>query len=194
MITFIEDIQKQNLERIKTRLVFAADEFYCTAQRQIPAYETYEDFYQLENGVGMMALLKKQIEENMVKLPHALHQKRKVDIATGVSAYEFLQQILNPLEKISGLKYRIHPVVNNFFGPSVTVAGLIAGKDLMEQLKGKDMGDALLIPDVMLKEGIFFLDDLKVEDVGNFLGKKIEVVKVDGKSFLNAILGKSWGI
>lgn len=194
VIDFTEDVQKHNLERIRTRLVFAADEFYCISKRRIPPYEAYEDFYQLENGVGMMALLKKQMEESMAKLPHVLRQKRKVSIATGVSAYKYLQQTLKPLESVAGLEYRIHPVVNNFFGPSVTVTGLIVGKDLVEQLKGKDLGDVLLIPDAMLKDGSVFLDDLKVEDAENYLGKKIEVVKVEGKSFLNAILGKNWGI
>lgn len=192
VIDFIEDLQNRNLKKFGSRLVFAADEFYCIAQRQVPDYETYEDFYQLENGVGMIALLKNQIEQHMKKLPRRLGKKRKVTVATGVSAYKFLRQILNPLKKISGLEHEIHPIINNFFGPSVTVAGLITGKDLMEQLKERDLGDVLLIPDVMLKEEKFFLDDLKVEDVGNFLGKKIEVVKVDGKSFLNAILGKKW--
>jgi NifB/MoaA-like Fe-S oxidoreductase len=85
-------------------------------------------------------------------------------------------------------------VVNNFFGNSVTVAGLITGADLAEQLKGKEKGSVILIPDVMLKDGDIFLDDLTVEDVGNFLESKLEVVKVNGKDFLNAILGKNGGM
>jgi putative radical SAM enzyme (TIGR03279 family) len=194
VINFIEDFQKQSLKRFKTRLVFAADEFYCIAQRQVPAYETYEEFYQLENGVGMMALLKRQMEQNMVKLPPALPRRRKVAIATGVSAHKFLRQILNPLQKVKGLEYTVYPVVNNFFGNSVTVAGLITGADLAEQLKGKEKGSVILIPDVMLKDGDIFLDDLTVEDVGNFLESKLEVVKVNGKDFLNAILGKNGGM
>ncbi|HHW02964.1 MAG TPA: DUF512 domain-containing protein [Thermoanaerobacterales bacterium] len=194
VINFVENFQKQCLKKHKTRLVFAADEFYCIAQRPVPAYETYEEFYQLENGVGMMALLKRQIEQNMAKLPSTLHRKRKVTIATGVSAHRFLQQILKPMRNVKGLEFTVHPITNNFFGNSVTVAGLITGSDLMEQLKGRETGDALLIPDVMLKDGDIFLDDLKVKDVEDFLETKLEVVKVNGKDFLNAILGGKWGM
>lgn len=194
IINYIEHLQETNLIKFGSRLVFAADEFYCIAQREVPDYETYEDFYQLENGVGMISLLKNQIEQHIKNLPEGLPQKRKVTIVTGVSADKYLRKLLNPLKTISNLEFNIFPVVNNFFGPSVTVAGLITGKDLMYQLKEKDLGNGVLIPDVMLKDEELFLDDLKVEDVESYLRKKIEVVKVDGKSLLNAILGNIWGI
>lgn len=193
VIDFIEDLQNRNLKKFGSRLAFAADEFYCIAKKRVPDYENYEDFYQLENGVGMIALLKNQVEQHIKKLPRNLGQKRKVIVVTGVSAHEYLRQILHPLKKIHGLELEIYPVINNFFGPSVTVAGLITGKDLMEQLRKKEPADALLIPDVMLNEGEF-LDDLKVEDVENYVGKKIEVVSVDGRSLLNAIIGNNWRI
>lgn len=193
VIDFIERFQTESLNTRNTRLVFAADEFYCIAERKVPSCEAYEDFYQLENGVGMMALLKKEINENLPNIPTELSDRRWVTIATGVSAYEFLTEVLRPLERVKNLEYRVLPVINNFFGPSVTVAGLVTGADLIKQLKTEKLGDIVLIPEVMLKDKKVFLDDVSVEDVGKNLSADVKVVDVSGKAFLEAILGKKMG-
>ncbi|WP_422444270.1 DUF512 domain-containing protein [Thermoanaerobacterium sp. DL9XJH110] len=188
----VEHFQKKCLARYGTRLAFAADEFYIKADRAIPPYETYEKFYQLENGIGLMALLKKELEYCMRRLPPGLAVRRRVAVATGVSAYKFLIKELSPLNAVKNLEYKIYPIVNDFFGHTVTVAGLISGRDLIGQLKGKDLGDILLIPEVMLKDRRFFLDDVTVKDVKDSLGVKVCVVGINGTDFVRKMLGTNW--
>ena len=92
----------------------------------------------------MLALLKKQLDENIHNIPEALHDKRNVSIVTGYSAAKYLQDYLSPLLKIENFTYNIFPIVNDFFGSSVTVTGLICGVDIVKQLKNKKLGDEVL--------------------------------------------------
>ncbi len=184
----VNEYQHICLDKLGSRLVFAADEFYIKSGREIPQYETYEQFYQLENGVGMVALLQKELNDNMKHIPLKLSNKKRISIATGVSAYEFIRKALSPLKKVNGLEYMVYPIKNNFFGHSVTVAGLITGSDLIHQLFKEKLGDGLLIPEVMLKEGRLFLDDYCVDDVERILNVPITVVRVEGRDFLEKIL------
>jgi putative radical SAM enzyme (TIGR03279 family) len=189
VIDQIHKFQRFCSDKLGSRLVFAADELYIRAGLKIPSYEAYEDFYQLENGVGMVALLKKEIEDNIKRLPSGLLTKRKISIATGISAGEFLEKFLSPLKNSVHLDFEIYPIKNNFFGDLVTVAGLITGRDLIDQLSGKGLGEELLIPEVMLKEGELFLDDCSVDDVRRTLGVFVTVVRVDGKDLLEKMIG-----
>lgn len=190
VLDLVERRQQQYLEKYGTRLVFAADEFYILCKRNLPSYESYEEFYQLENGVGMTALMKKELEEAMIELPFELPEHRRVSIATGVSAEEFLNKTLAPLKNVDNLEYRVYAIKNNFFGHTVTVAGLVTGTDLMNQLKGEDLGDALLVPEVMLKDREVFLDDVTVKQIEQALNVKVTVVDLDGKQFIHELLGK----
>ncbi|MCF6095869.1 DUF512 domain-containing protein [Thermovorax subterraneus] len=194
----IEELQSENLKRFGTRLVFAADEFYEIAKKEFPPSEAYEDFPQWENGVGMVSLLRDQLTELMNAVPPSLPEKRRVKIATGVSAFRFLEKVLSPLKRVENLEFEICPIRNDFFGESVTVAGLVTGRDLVDQLK-KRLADEehlchLLVPEVMLKDGEVFLDGLSVQDVEQNLHVKVAVVKIDGKDFLEKILGISLGV
>jgi putative radical SAM enzyme (TIGR03279 family) len=190
VIDQVNEYQHVCAGKFGSRLVFVADEFYIKAGREIPQYETYEQFYQLENGVGMVALLQKELNDNMKHLPMILSNKKRISIATGFSAYEFIKEALSPLKKVNGLEYTVYPIKNNFFGHSVTVAGLITGSDLTNQLSGKNLGDRLLIPEVMLREDRLFLDDYCVDDVERILNVPITVVRVEGRDFLEKILSR----
>jgi len=190
VLDLVEERQQQYLKKYGTRLVFAADEFYIICKRELPSYEIYEEFYQLENGVGMTALLKKELEEAMSDLPSHLYANREVSIATGVSAVEFLRKTLAPLKKVKNFKYHVYAIRNDFFGHTVTVSGLVTGTDLLNQLKGKDLGDTLLIPEVMLKDRKVFLDDVTVQQIEGELGVKVAAVDLDGRKFLSELLGK----
>ncbi|MCG0274699.1 MAG: DUF512 domain-containing protein [Thermosediminibacteraceae bacterium] len=198
IIEKVELLQHRNLSRFGTRLVFLADEFYEIAKRDFPPSETYEDFPQWENGVGMVPLLKEQLARLIKRVPAALPEKRWVKIATGVSAFRFLSEALSSLRNVENLEFEICPIKNNFFGESVTVAGLITGKDLIDQLKErlKDKKEQyiVLLPEVMLKDETVFLDGITVRDVERSLGAKVIVVKIDGKDFLEKLTGMSLGV
>lgn len=146
----------------------------------------------------MVSLLRDQLTELMNAVPPSLPEKRRVKIATGVSAFRFLEKVLSPLKRVENLEFEICPIRNDFFGESVTVAGLVTGRDLVDQLK-KRLADEehlchLLVPEVMLKDGEVFLDGLSVQDVEQNLHVKVAVVKIDGKDFLEKILGISLGV
>lgn len=174
--------------RTGSRKVFAADEFYLIAERAIPPAEYYEEFAQLENGVGLWALFKDQVNEALKALP-APKKHRKVSCATGVAAYPLIRDIIDmAMDKWHNLYCEVYPIKNKFFGENITIAGLITGRDLIEQLSGRNLGEQLFIPSVMLRrEGDMFLDDVTVEQLQNALGVKVTPVAVDGYEFIKAL-------
>lgn len=174
-----------------TSLAWCSDEFYLIAGRPLPEKSYYEDMAQLENGVGMLRLLKSQAQ---MALEDAEPETAPTpfSIATGVSAAPFLQEIIDiAREKCGNIKGAVYPIRNRFFGETITVSGLITGQDLVEQLAGKDLGERLLIPSNMLRTGErVFLDDLSVEQVEQALGVPVTVVEADsGFDLADAILG-----
>ena len=171
-------------------LAYASDEFYLLAERPIPDADYYGEFSQLDNGVGVCALLKEEFY-------HALESyepgviNRKVTIATGYAAYDLLCELSNAAEKkFKGLTVNVQKIKNEFFGETVTVAGLITGKDFENQLKNTDFGDALLIPSVSLRnEKDKFLDDVTVEELSERLGINVTPVENDGYKLLEMLIG-----
>ena len=171
-------------------LAFASDEFYLLAEKEFPNEEYYGEYSQLDNGVGMCTLLKSEFLSALEET-NAKEIKREVTIATGESAYSLLCELTKKAEeKFSGLKVNVIKIENKFFGTTVTVAGLLTGQDLKEQLKSKILGEELLIPRVSLRnEGDKFLDDLTLEELSEYLNIKATPVKNDGYELLNSILG-----
>ena len=170
-------------------LAYASDEFYLIAERPLPTAEYYGEFSQLDNGVGMCALLKDEFT-NALADTQSGEVNRTVTIATGDAAYGLLCELSRMAEeKFNGLKINVIKIINKFFGETVTVAGLITGQDYKEQLEGKDLGDVLLIPRVSLRnEGDKFLDDVTFEELGEFLGVKAYAVPNDGYVLLDMII------
>ncbi len=158
-------------KRLKTRLVFPSDEFFIRAGYPIPPVSFYEDFPQIENGVGMVAAFLQTVSKT--RLPSRIKPKR-VTLITGSSFSTILKSVVDRLRTIEGLF--IHPVTvkNFFFGPSVTVAGLLTGRDLLDALKGKRVGDMVIFPSNMLKEdeGVF-LDGMTLEELQRQLNMKL---------------------
>lgn len=189
-IDMIDAFGDEQQKKTGDRLFYAADEFYILAGRPIPPAAFYGDFNQLENGVGMLALQKQQFHEALGDFD-ADSVRRALTIATGVAAAPFLQALVDEArKKWHNLECGIIPVRNDFFGENITVAGLVTGTDLMAQLRGRELGRALLIPDVMLKfhEDVF-LDDVTVEQVEQALGVPVVTVQADdGYELLSAIL------
>lgn len=189
-IDIIEEFQRKYLDEYGTRVVFPSDEFFLTAGRKLPDMDYYEDFSQYENGVGMLRSL---IYEFRSALDTAEWEdgRHSVSIATGYSPYPVIAQLARAAEeKFPGLKCRVYPIRNDFFGETITVTGLITAQDIIAQLKDKDLGDELLISKSMLmSDNDIFLDDVTVEDVENALEIKIRPTPNDGFELLDAILG-----
>lgn len=173
-----------------TRLAYPADEFYLKAGREIPSSDFYEEFAQIENGVGMWASLR---DEFMETLAHEQFcpKPRRVTIATGTAAFPLLRSLANALEaKRPNVQVQVIAVRNRFFGEKITVSGLLTGQDLEQQLAGQDLGDALLIPSNMLRrEGDLFLDSMSIDTLSARLNVRIEPVPSDGAALCAAILG-----
>ena len=178
-----------------TRIFYCSDEFYLRAGRPLPNEDYYEDYSQIENGVGMLTSLRSEFEFELSYLEDYLpdfHAPRTVSLVTGVAAYDQISALGRQLEEtVPGLCVHVHKIVNRFFGESVTVAGLLTGRDVLEQLQGKNLGDELLFPAVMLKaDEEIFIDDMTPAQLSAALGKiPMRAVKNDGAELLRALLG-----
>ena len=179
------------LEERGTRFVFPADEFYLIAGAEIPPDEAYEDYGQIDDGVGLMRLLETEVHEAWLELDaserRADGEKLRLLIGCGVSAAAFLQRLMDA-HPITGIEVRVIGVENRFFGPSVTVSGLVTGGDLTERLKGES-GARVFITECMLRdEGDRFLDDMTLQEAEARLGRRIVPVGRRGDELLEALL------
>lgn len=174
-----------------TNFVFVSDEFYLNAQIDIPDIHYYEDFPQIENGVGMMALMEYELKQALAKAKGDT-TKRNLSIATGEAAYRFILKLCNMIQKkFTNTKINVYNIKNNFFGQDVTVAGLITGQDFLEQLLNKDLGDFLLISKSTLRaDDTVFLDDMDIKQLETKLNVKIKPVNNTGEDFFNSIIKK----
>ncbi|MED9822609.1 MAG: DUF512 domain-containing protein [Christensenellales bacterium] len=188
-----ERFQQEMLAKHGTRFVFPSDEFYQIAGLPIPEPDTYEDFPQFENGVGLLSRLRDEFRE-AARLAERFDPNgeeivpRRVVMATGVSVAPFMQSLLDE-HPIPGVQIAIHPIINRFFGETVTVSGLITGQDLVAQLQGVE-ADEILITESMLREGEdIFLDDMTLTQAQEALGIRIHPVPDDGADLLDALRG-----
>ncbi len=190
VIEIIEDVQAKCLEKYGRRMVFASDEFYVTAGLELPDADYYEDYPQYENGVGLMRSLEDEVDDALSETD-INKTNRKVSLVTGTLAGDFHKKLTKKIsERIEGFQCNVFPIVNNFFGETITVAGLITGGDLISQLKGKDLGDELIIPKVMLKaDEDIFLDDVTLDEARKALDIKITPVSNDGFDYVDVLLG-----
>ena len=182
------------LQKFGTRIFYCSDEFYVRAGLPLPPEEYYEDYSQIENGVGMLTSMKSEFDFELDYLDELLdgfRAPRTVSVATGMAAHEHILSLANELmARVDGLTVKVYPIVNNFFGPSVTVAGLLTGTDVVEQLSGKDLGDELLFPAVMLRaDGDVFLDDMTPAELSERLGVPVCPSENDGAKLIAALLG-----
>ncbi len=182
--------QEKLYEEYGTHFLHAGDEWYLLAEQDIPREETYDGYCQLENGVGMVRLLENEIQEALGKVAGD-ERRRKVTIATGKLAAPLLNRAAIEIRrKYPNLEVQVFPIENHFFGERITVAGLLTGQDIREQLSGLDFGERLLLTEHMMKDGEqIFLDDMRLEELERTLQVPITIVKSDGKAFLEAVLG-----
>ena len=183
--------QKKLYEQYGLHFIHCSDEWYILAGLPLPEEERYDGYLQLENGVGMLRLLEEEVQEELAHR-YGDDRVRRVSIATGKLAAPFIQENVERVRTVYGnVEAQVYPIRNDFFGELITVSGLITGQDLKEQLKGKDLGECLLIPCNMLRAGEnVFLDDVTVEEVEEQLGVPVAVVDEDGVSFVHALTEK----
>ena len=190
VIRTMDSFGEKCLSRYGRRVAYCADEFYLNAELPLPDSSYYEDFPQLENGVGLWKSLESEFLDALADCDAPKSREISVSIATGVAAYPLMQSFQKHLlARFPEAKIDVYRIENDFFGHSVTVAGLITAQDLIAQLKGKDLHGRLLIPSVMLKsDEDVFLDDYSVADVEKALGVSVCVTENSGEALLDAIV------
>ncbi|MDO4731503.1 MAG: DUF512 domain-containing protein [Clostridia bacterium] len=190
-INIVEEFAKNCYNEFGNHIAYCADEIYLKAQKQLPTSDYYGDFEQLENGVGMMALMESELDFALEQNTYNINTQRKISIATGVSAFDFINKLVDKITSIfTNIECNVYKIDNNFFGENITVSGLITGKDLIDQLKDKDLKDELLIAKTMLKsDEDIFLDSMSLSKLESALNVKIRAVENDGEIFLKNILG-----
>ena len=185
----ISQWQKKFKKDFGINLVYLSDEFYINAGVPIPEAQEYDGFPQIENGVGLVSSMREEFD-SAEKLIKPGNYNRNVAIATGEIAYEFINGLAQRLmKKCSGLKIKVYPVKNEFFGGGVNVSGLVTGSDILRTLSGEPKYDEFFIPDCMLRDGEdIFLDDILLSELSERLGMTVTPVYNDGYVFVEKIL------
>lgn len=189
LIEQVKGWQEKLLESHGTRFVYASDEWYINAGMPIPMEEEYEGYPQIENGVGIVRSLEEEFKEYLEELSGD-NTKREVSIATGVLAAPILTELMKKLkEKYPQTEVKVFEIKNDFFGHNITVAGLLTGRDILNQLKEKKLGSALILSDVMIRNGEdVFLDDMHIFELEKALQTEIRIVQSNGQSLIDTII------
>lgn len=215
VIDQVEDWQRIIVKEKGRRFVHLSDEFYILGNRSFPDVEEYEGFPQIENGVGLVTKFRWEVEEalsqvkkNSVRDAHGgngkadeLNKKVEIQLITGTLAKDFMENIANKVrEAMPFMDIKVIPVINRYFGETITVSGLVTGGDILETLKSldakskgaNDFETVTMIPKAMLKaEENVFLDDLTIKDLEHRLDRKVVISEVEGKDFVTKLLNIS---
>jgi putative radical SAM enzyme (TIGR03279 family) len=199
VILNVSKFQKEFKSKFGTNLVYLSDEFYLKAGVPIPKYKEYEDFAQLENGVGMIAVFEDEFKKEISKLKRKLIKiketntkqricKKNIIILTGKITYNFIKEKSRIMEELlDNISIDVRYVENNYFGTDITVTGLMTGSDILETIKNVDNNMTIMIPDVCLKEDEdIFLDDIKLTDL-RLKYNNIVISENNAKGFVNSI-------
>lgn len=189
-IDIIEKMGDECVKKHGRRIFFPGDEFYLLAEREIPSPEFYEDFSALEDGIGMIAYLTDDVGWKLEELDADESLCHKVTIACGEGVFPYMKRIMSMInEKFPNITINTRAIKNNFFGGGVNVSGLVTGGDLIDQLRGDDLGDRLFIPSSMLRfENDLFLDDVSTDDVERELGVTLVPVNNNGNDLVEAVI------
>ncbi len=189
-IDIIEKMGDECVKKHGRRIFFPGDEFYLLAEREIPSPEFYEDFSALEDGIGMIAYLTDDVDWKLEELDADESLCHKVTIACGEGVFLYMKRIMSMInEKFPNITINTRAIKNNFFGGGVNVSGLVTGGDLIDQLRGDDLGDRLIIPSSMLRfENDLFLDDVSTDDVERELGVTLVPVNNNGNDLVEAVI------
>jgi len=189
VIGIVKKAQQSIRKNHGTRFVYAADEFYLIADRDLPAYEEYQDFPQYENGVGMLRSFFDEAKSAMRK-PRLHKDKPDVTVVTGVAASGYMKELCDEISDGFGIDVNVCVVENSFLGKDITVSGLLVGRDVIDALRKTEYHGKIVIPANALKRGEdVFLDDISVLEVENRLNARVVALEVDGAQFIREILG-----
>lgn len=193
VIDIIEGFQEEFYNKYGLHFIHPSDEWYIMAERDFPKEDRYDGYIQLENGVGMMRLLNDEYIEALDKV-NADNKKRKVTIATGKLAGDLISKLMKKTEdKFTETEINVKIIENDFFGRTITVSGLLTGRDIYEQLKNENLGDKLLLPGNVLRSGEdVFLDDMTLSELSEKLGVDIVVPGSNGEDLLDAIIREDY--
>ncbi|MDO4788598.1 MAG: DUF512 domain-containing protein [Johnsonella sp.] len=208
-IEIIERYQKLAMEKAGMHFIHASDEFYLLAEKELPEEERYDGYIQLGNGVGMLRLLKEEVRDALEnpgrkkkagRLPKGKkrsgkrREKTQISIATGKLPYSVLRELASEIEKTHPhIKIHLYPIRNEFFGESITVTGLLTGRDIIAQLKGRELGERLLLSINMFRSNEeVLLDDLSRSDIEEQLGVRVVIVGNSGYDLVNAVLDANY--
>jgi hypothetical protein len=195
VIDIIEEYSEKFKKQYGARVCYPSDEFFLKAERPMPSEEYYDDYPQIDNGVGLWTSLRDEFFYELSVCEKAPTHK-SVTVITGVAAYPLIKELCDAAHEKYGIDVQTEKIINNFFGENITVAGLLTGTDLIEQMRGKIRGELLLIPIVMTidytshsTENNKFLDDITLKEAEKALNVKIIPVKNNGQDLLYNILG-----
>ena len=199
VIDIIHGYQEKFMEEYDTHFVHASDEWYILAERPLPEEENYDGYVQLENGVGMLRLQEREFHDALnediaegILTSESRFQSGRCTIATGKLAGPFLRELIKDFNEIyPNIQADVIEVTNYFFGPQITVSGLLTGQDIIRALKGRDLGESLMLPVNVLRSGEdVLLDDVHVTEIEKTLQVPIRIVQSNGKDLYNALLQK----
>lgn len=199
VLSTIHHYQNESYQKYGNHFIHASDEWYILAGEELPQEENYDGYLQLENGVGMMRLLLNEFEEAMKELQEKISagtldfSSREISMATARLAYPFIRDMAaRMMEMVPGLMIHVYEIRNDFFGEMITVSGLLTGQDLIAQLTGRELGEALYLPQNVLRSGEeVFLDDVTVTEMEKALQVKVDIIKSSGRDFVNAVLDRA---
>ena len=180
----MDSVQAGHRAELGTRFVFPSDEWFYYAGRPVPPRSWYEDFPQFEDGIGTFRLFMDEAKFGLKRLQSMRAEPTKLTLATGVLPSKVISEFAQNLSSIPGISATALPVTNEFFGPGITVAGLITYRDLLRTVNCTDRSGILVIPDIMLKDGELFLDDSSVNDLREASGMDVRVAPARAKEFL----------
>lgn len=195
VIDMIDSVGERMLKSHGSRMFFAADEFYLKAKRPIPDEDYYEGYPQIENGVGMLRSFAEEFSvawEDIADMKDSFTDEREISVVTGKASYPMIKSLCEKLMSFNPkLRVNVYEIINNFYGESITVSGLLTGKDISEQLSGKPLGEELFIPENCLRDGEdVFLCGMTLSELSERLSVKVSVSENDGYEFVRAMLGE----
>ncbi|HEY9721807.1 MAG TPA: DUF512 domain-containing protein [Oscillatoriaceae cyanobacterium] len=182
--------QKYFMDKYGDPIVRLGDEFYLIADLTAPGNAHYGEYEQLGDGVGGGALIQHEFKRLVRHLPERLEKPRRVTVVTGQAGERFVAPLVDRLNAVEGLDITLRKLVSDFWGSLITVTGLLTYHDLVHHLQGQELGDALVISDVMLKPGTdLTLDGKRVPDLEAALGVPVVVAENSARGLVSGTLG-----
>lgn len=195
VIDLIESWQRKIYDEHGIHFIHASDEWYFLAGRPFPEADRYDGYIQLENGVGMVRLLMDEFDEALEVAvsehgDHIAGLEREISLATGRLVYPCIKELVEKAMKVStGLKVHVYEIINEFFGERITVSGLLTGQDIIKQLKDRELGSTLYLPENLLRSGEdYLLDDVRIGDIEKALDTNVGISKCDGHNLVSLLL------